>query len=157
MQTGNSSQRQAHSLSLHESGASVIVLASPQPNLGRRSDQAGEADRGKLSNVDEVRKLLAAALEDEASARKAFNTDVNTAHTAFQDFVTARRKYCETIGNHTHLLIDAGIPIEGAELDGEPIELRGGSQPGETILRAMNNSITCERAPKISHWLNKNS
>ena len=116
---------------------------------------AADAERAKLPTTDEARRLLAEAKDSEAAARKEFYAAVATARDALIAIDVAGKAHRATIGNGIAALVAAGIPREGAELDGEPIELRGRIEYGDTVLTAISEPISYKWAPNINRWVNK--
>lgn len=116
---------------------------------------AADAEREKLPTEDEARRLLDEVKTAEAVARKSFYAAVTTARDALIALDIAGKAHRATIGNGIASLIAAGIPREGAELDGEPIELRSGIEHGDTVLTAISEPISYEWAPSINRWLSK--
>jgi len=114
-----------------------------------------DAERAKLPTAAEARKLLEAVKNEEARARKAFYDAATAARDALNSLEKAHRAHQAAIGNGIRALASAGIPHEGAELDGEPITLRGGIEHGDTQLSAVTEPITYEWSPVIERYLDK--
>ncbi|UTX53381.1 hypothetical protein [Leucobacter aridicollis] len=114
--------------------------------------KAADRERSKLGTADEIRKILTDTTAIEASARSELYAAINTVKDSLAALERARLKHRDTIGTGTQRLMNAGVPVEGAELDGEPITLRGGIEHAETTLRAIAEPITYEWAPAIQRY-----
>lgn len=114
-----------------------------------------DAERAKLPTAEEARRLLTEAKEGEAAARKEFYAAVTTARDSLIALDKAGKAHRASIGNGVRALTAAGIPREGAEIDGEPIELRGHIEHGNTLLTAITEPISYEWSPAINRWLSK--
>ena len=116
--------------------------------------KAADKERAKLGTADEIRNIITDTKTNETAARQELYAAISTVRDSLTSLERARLKHRDTIGTGTHRLMQAGIPVEGAELDGEPITLRGGIEHADTILRSMTEPITYEWAPVIRNQLN---
>lgn len=117
--------------------------------------EAANKERAKLGSADEIRKILTDTTANEATARTELYAAITTVRDSLAELERARLKHRDTIGTGTQRLMQAGVPVEGAELDGEPVSLRGGIEHADTILRSMTDPITYEWVPDINRWLSK--
>lgn len=117
--------------------------------------KAADRERSKLGTADEIRKILSETTASEANARSELYAAINTVKDSLAALERARLKHRDTIGTGSQRLMQAGIPVEGAELDGEPITLRGGIEHADTTLHSMTAPITYEWAPHAQRYLAK--
>ena len=117
--------------------------------------KAADKERAKLGTADEIRDIITDTQASEATARTKLFEAIRAVRDSLAALEQARLNHRHTIGTGTQRLIQAGVPVEGAELDGEPITLRGGIEHADTILHSMTDPITYEWAPAINRWLNQ--
>ncbi|WP_336652358.1 MULTISPECIES: hypothetical protein [unclassified Leucobacter] len=147
----NPGRRERPLLGLTEIRESIEIISLKLAEATKDAD----AERRKLPTAATARKLLRDAEDEEAQTRNDFYAAARNARDALNALKTAHRAHQASIGNGIRALTNAGIPVEGAELDGEPIELRGGIHHGSITLRAVNEPITYEWAPTIERYLTK--
>lgn len=144
-------RRERPLVSLHEIRESIEILELKLAEAARAAD----AERAKLPTAAAARKLLATVKEEEAAARSEFYAAVIHARDALRALRTAHQAHRASIGSGGRTLLNAGVPAEGAELDGDPITMTGGRiEHGDTYLRASDDPITYEWSPAIERYLN---
>ncbi|WP_449283219.1 hypothetical protein [Leucobacter sp.] len=116
---------------------------------------AADAERAKLPTADEARQIIAATITDVGEKRKTVMTAAVAVADAIRALEQAATAHTATIHDGIRKLRAAGIPADGAELDGEDIQLRRDTiQHGNTRLTAINDPITYEWAPTIEQYIN---
>ena len=117
---------------------------------------AADAERAKLPTAEEARQIIAATVTEAGEKRKAVMAAAIAAADAIRALEQAATDHTAAIHDGIRKLRAAGIPTDGAELDGEDIQLRRDTiQHGNTRLTGIREPITYEWAPTINRYLTK--